>query len=145
MVLILIQVTEIWHLLLLKVSCLYWLLIFRLPSDVKKVFHPIICCALSADLAAFAFGYFSKSGLDPVLGIHLKQYSWFWLNNVIKCNKLESEILTTCTKYLPDTKLAFWVSWLILIFPILFVPSFWMWYFHQCANSWFLFLPCNFI
>ncbi|KAH9687206.1 Plastidal glycolate/glycerate translocator 1 [Citrus sinensis] len=38
-----------------------------LPSDVKKVFHPIICCALSADLAALAFGYLSKSGLDPVL------------------------------------------------------------------------------
>lgn len=42
---------------------------FRLPSDVKKVFHPIICCAVSADLAALAFGYFSRSGLDPVLGI----------------------------------------------------------------------------
>ena len=41
----------------------------RLPSDVKKVFHPIICCAVSADLAALAFGYFSRSGLDPVLGI----------------------------------------------------------------------------
>lgn len=40
----------------------------RLPSDVKKVFHPIICCALSADLAAVAFGYFSRLGLDPVLG-----------------------------------------------------------------------------
>ena len=43
---------------------------FRLPSGVKKVFHPIICCALSADLAALAFGYFSQSGLDPVLGPH---------------------------------------------------------------------------
>ncbi|MCH94469.1 plastidal glycolate/glycerate translocator 1 chloroplastic-like, partial [Trifolium medium] len=38
-----------------------------LPSNVKKVFHPIICCALSAVLTAFAFGYFSKLGLDPVL------------------------------------------------------------------------------
>ncbi|KAM3000676.1 hypothetical protein FF2_037055 [Malus domestica] len=45
------------------------------PSDVKKVFHPIICCALSADLAAFAFGYFSKSGLDPVLGSYLTKVS----------------------------------------------------------------------
>lgn len=42
---------------------------FRLPSNVKKVFHPIICCALSADLTAFAFGYLSKLGLDPVLGM----------------------------------------------------------------------------
>lgn len=42
--------------------------IFRLPGDIKKVFHPIICCALSADLAAFAYGYLSKMGLNPVLG-----------------------------------------------------------------------------
>ncbi|GFZ08725.1 membrane protein [Actinidia rufa] len=46
-----------------------------LPSDVKKVFHPIICCALSADLAAFAFGYFSRSGIDPVLGYYLTKVS----------------------------------------------------------------------
>ncbi|XP_050205816.1 plastidal glycolate/glycerate translocator 1, chloroplastic [Mercurialis annua] len=46
-----------------------------LPSAVKKVFHPIICCALSADLAAFAFGYVSKSGLDPVLGDYLTKAS----------------------------------------------------------------------
>lgn len=46
-----------------------------LPSDVKKVFHPIICCALSADLAALAFGYLSKSGLDPVLGNYLTKVS----------------------------------------------------------------------
>ncbi|KAG6636294.1 plastidal glycolate/glycerate translocator 1, chloroplastic [Carya illinoinensis] len=42
-----------------------------LPSGVKKVFHPIICCAVSADLAALAFGYLSRSGLDPVLGYYL--------------------------------------------------------------------------
>ena len=42
--------------------------VFRLPSGVKKIFHPIICCTLSADLAAFAFGHVSRSGLDPVLG-----------------------------------------------------------------------------
>jgi hypothetical protein len=48
---------------------------FRLPSDVKKVFHPIICCAVSADLAALAFGYLSQSGLDPILGI-LKSISF---------------------------------------------------------------------
>ncbi|KAH0974605.1 hypothetical protein GBA52_016504 [Prunus armeniaca] len=46
-----------------------------LPSAVKKVFHPIICCALSADLAALAFGYFSKSGLDSVLGSYLTKVS----------------------------------------------------------------------
>ncbi|KAM6556531.1 hypothetical protein CsatB_003550 [Cannabis sativa] len=46
-----------------------------LPSGVKKVFHPIICCALSADLAALAFGYFSRSGLDPVLGFYLTKVS----------------------------------------------------------------------
>lgn len=46
-----------------------------LPSDVKKVFHPIICCALSADLAALAFGCLSGSGLDPVLGNYLTKVS----------------------------------------------------------------------
>ncbi|KAL6549821.1 Plastidal glycolate/glycerate translocator 1, chloroplastic [Orobanche minor] len=42
-----------------------------LPSGVKKAFHPIICCALSADLAAFAYGQLSHSGLDHVLGYYL--------------------------------------------------------------------------
>ncbi|KAF7829165.1 plastidal glycolate/glycerate translocator 1, chloroplastic [Senna tora] len=46
-----------------------------LPSDVKKVFHPIICCALSADLAAFAFGYVSKLGFEPILGYYLTKAS----------------------------------------------------------------------
>ncbi|RVW90315.1 Plastidal glycolate/glycerate translocator 1, chloroplastic [Vitis vinifera] len=49
------------------------------PSTVKKVFHPIICCALSADLAALAFGYFSQSGLYPVLGPH-PTYSFSYLS-----------------------------------------------------------------
>ncbi|KAG2550201.1 plastidal glycolate/glycerate translocator 1, chloroplastic-like [Panicum virgatum] len=39
-----------------------------LPAGVKKVLHPIISCALSADLAAVAYGYLSGSGLDAVLG-----------------------------------------------------------------------------
>uniref|UniRef100_A0A0D9V1H6 Plastidal glycolate/glycerate translocator 1, chloroplastic n=1 Tax=Leersia perrieri TaxID=77586 RepID=A0A0D9V1H6_9ORYZ len=39
-----------------------------LPSGVKTVLHPIICCALSADLAAIAYGYLSRSGVDAVLG-----------------------------------------------------------------------------
>ena len=46
-----------------------------LPSALKKVFHPIICCALAADLAAFAFGYFSKSGFYPILGYYLTKVS----------------------------------------------------------------------
>ncbi|CAA0820431.1 Plastidal glycolate/glycerate translocator 1-chloroplastic [Striga hermonthica] len=47
----------------------------RLPSGVKMVFHPIICCALSADLAAYAYGQLSRSGLDPVLGYYLTKIS----------------------------------------------------------------------
>ncbi|XP_076916919.1 plastidal glycolate/glycerate translocator 1, chloroplastic-like isoform X2 [Bidens hawaiensis] len=46
-----------------------------LPSGLKKVFHPIICCALAADLAAFAFGYFSKLGFYPILGYYLTKVS----------------------------------------------------------------------
>uniref|UniRef100_A0A2P2JXK9 Uncharacterized protein n=2 Tax=Rhizophora mucronata TaxID=61149 RepID=A0A2P2JXK9_RHIMU len=46
-----------------------------LPSNVKKVFHPIISCALSADLAALVFGYLSRSGLDSVLGYYLTKVS----------------------------------------------------------------------
>ncbi|KAG8092684.1 hypothetical protein GUJ93_ZPchr0012g22002 [Zizania palustris] len=42
-----------------------------LPSGIKKVLHPIICCALSADLAAVAYGYLSRSGVDAVLGDYL--------------------------------------------------------------------------
>ncbi|KAM7256505.1 hypothetical protein ACFE04_012246 [Oxalis oulophora] len=45
------------------------------PAALKKVFHPIICCALSAELAAVAFGYLSGSGLDPVLGYYLTKAS----------------------------------------------------------------------
>ncbi|KAL0796038.1 hypothetical protein Bca101_067415 [Brassica carinata] len=41
-----------------------------LPSSIKKVFHPIICCALSSVLAALAFGYASGSGLDPLVKRH---------------------------------------------------------------------------
>ncbi|KAH6760904.1 membrane protein [Perilla frutescens var. frutescens] len=46
-----------------------------LPSGVKKVFHPIICCSLSADLAAYAYGHLSQSGLNPVLGYYLTKVS----------------------------------------------------------------------
>ncbi|XWS62242.1 hypothetical protein CRYUN_Cryun07bG0193500 [Craigia yunnanensis] len=47
-----------------------------LPSDVKKVLHPIICCALSADVAALAFAYFSQSGVGAVLGYYLTKVSY---------------------------------------------------------------------
>ncbi|XP_010518925.1 PREDICTED: plastidal glycolate/glycerate translocator 1, chloroplastic [Tarenaya hassleriana] len=56
---------------LLAATVLGYMVGSRLPSGVKKVFHPIICCALSAVLAALAFGYASGSGLDPVLGNYL--------------------------------------------------------------------------
>ncbi|CAA0812063.1 Plastidal glycolate/glycerate translocator 1-chloroplastic [Striga hermonthica] len=46
-----------------------------LPSGVKMVFHPIIFCALSADLAALAYGKLSHFGLDPVLGYYLTKDS----------------------------------------------------------------------
>ncbi|KAL1834387.1 hypothetical protein ACET3Z_004038 [Daucus carota] len=46
-----------------------------LPSGAKKVLHPIVCCALSADLAAYAFGYLSKSGIYPILGHYLTKVS----------------------------------------------------------------------
>ncbi|XP_059275567.1 plastidal glycolate/glycerate translocator 1, chloroplastic [Lycium ferocissimum] len=56
---------------LLSSTVLGYLVGSGLPSAIKKVFHPIICCAVSADLAAIAFGCLSKSGLDPVLGDYL--------------------------------------------------------------------------
>ncbi|KAK7367036.1 hypothetical protein VNO80_09042 [Phaseolus coccineus] len=46
-----------------------------LPSGLKKVFHPIIFCAASAELAAIALGFLSKSGLDAVLGYYLTNSS----------------------------------------------------------------------
>lgn len=46
-----------------------------LPSSVKKVLHPIIFCAASAEVTAVVFGFLSKSGLDPVLGYYLTNSS----------------------------------------------------------------------
>ncbi|KAG0474751.1 hypothetical protein HPP92_014437 [Vanilla planifolia] len=60
---------------LLAATILGYMLGSRLPSGVKKVFHPIVCCAVSADLAAAAFGYFSRSGFDAVLGYYLTKVS----------------------------------------------------------------------
>ncbi|KAF6995173.1 hypothetical protein CFC21_011723 [Triticum aestivum] len=42
-----------------------------LPSGIKKLLHPIICCALSANLSAVAYGYLSGSGIDAALGDYL--------------------------------------------------------------------------
>ncbi|OIV92962.1 hypothetical protein TanjilG_20624 [Lupinus angustifolius] len=47
----------------------------KLPSNVKKIVHPILFCSVSAILTAFVFGYISKSGLDPILGYYLTKSS----------------------------------------------------------------------
>ncbi|KAF8412895.1 hypothetical protein HHK36_000867 [Tetracentron sinense] len=60
---------------LLAATVLGYIVGSGLPSDVKKVFHPIICCALSADLAALAFGYFTQSGMNAILGFYLTKVS----------------------------------------------------------------------
>ncbi|KAF9617409.1 hypothetical protein IFM89_036330 [Coptis chinensis] len=57
------------------------ILICRLPSNVKKVLHPIISCTLSADLAAFAYGYFSQSGMDSVLACQET-----WSRDILFCD-----------------------------------------------------------
>ncbi|OAY66594.1 Plastidal glycolate/glycerate translocator 1, chloroplastic [Ananas comosus] len=49
---------------LLAATVLGYMIGSGLPSNVKQVFHPIICCAASADLAALAYGYLSRSGMD---------------------------------------------------------------------------------
>lgn len=60
---------------LLAATVLGYMVGSGLPSNVKKVFHPIICCALSADLTAYAFSYLSKSGFEPILGYYLTKAS----------------------------------------------------------------------
>ncbi|XP_042416457.1 plastidal glycolate/glycerate translocator 1, chloroplastic-like [Zingiber officinale] len=60
---------------LLAATVLGYMVGSGLPFNVKKVFHPIICCALSADLAAVTYGYFSKSSLDAVLADYLTKMS----------------------------------------------------------------------
>ncbi|CAO2838067.1 unnamed protein product [Amaranthus hypochondriacus] len=60
---------------LLAATVLGYMIGSGLPSVLKMLFHPIICCALAADLAAFAFGYISKSGIEPVLGYYLTKVS----------------------------------------------------------------------
>ncbi|KAL9230790.1 hypothetical protein vseg_006096 [Gypsophila vaccaria] len=60
---------------LLSATVLGYMIGTGLPSGLKMLLHPIICCALSADLAAFAFGYITNSGIDPVLGYYLTKVS----------------------------------------------------------------------
>lgn len=60
---------------LLAATVLGYMVGSRFPSAVKVIFHPIISCAFSADLAAIAYGYFSQSGLDAVLGNYLTKVS----------------------------------------------------------------------
>ena len=40
----------------------------RLPADAKKVLHPIITCAITADLAAYALGLATSKGFEAALG-----------------------------------------------------------------------------
>lgn len=56
---------------LLSATVLGYMVGTGLPAKVKNVFHPILCCAISADLAAIAYGYLSKSGTNTVLGYYL--------------------------------------------------------------------------
>ncbi|KAF7801473.1 plastidal glycolate/glycerate translocator 1, chloroplastic-like [Senna tora] len=60
---------------LLASTVLGYMLGSGLPSSVKMVFHPIICCTLSAELTALAFGWLSKLGLEPILGFYLTKES----------------------------------------------------------------------
>ncbi|BAT99709.1 hypothetical protein VIGAN_10121700 [Vigna angularis var. angularis] len=60
---------------LLASTVLGYMIGSRLPSSLKKVFHPIIFCAASAELAAIALGFLSKSGLDAVLGYYVTNSS----------------------------------------------------------------------
>lgn len=60
---------------LLSATVLGYMIGSGLPSGLKKLLHPIICCFLCADLAAFAFGYLSKTGIEPILGYYLTKAS----------------------------------------------------------------------
>lgn len=48
-----------------------------LPAAVKKVFHPIITCALTADLGAYALGVATGKGFE---------------NTLSKCSSLQSSV-----------------------------------------------------
>ena len=40
-----------------------------LPAQVKKVLHPIITCAVTADAAAYALGVATGKGFETTLGV----------------------------------------------------------------------------
>ncbi|KAH8940771.1 hypothetical protein BDL97_14G002300 [Sphagnum fallax] len=52
----------------LSATVLGYLLGSRLPADAKKVLHPIISCAITANLAAIALGFATHTGFKSTLG-----------------------------------------------------------------------------
>lgn len=56
---------------LLAATALGFILGSGFPPTAKKLLHPIITCALSADLAAFACGTFTGLGFESTLGAYL--------------------------------------------------------------------------
>ncbi|KAE8693190.1 Protein BASIC PENTACYSTEINE7 [Hibiscus syriacus] len=59
-------------------SILHDLFGVKLPSDVKMVFHPNICSALSADVAVFAFAYISHLGVgssNSLIAMKMRSFS----------------------------------------------------------------------
>eukprot|EP00252_Welwitschia_mirabilis_P019630 TRINITY_DN459_c0_g1_i2.p1 TRINITY_DN459_c0_g1~~TRINITY_DN459_c0_g1_i2.p1 ORF type:complete len:489 (-),score=56.99 TRINITY_DN459_c0_g1_i2:550-2016(-) len=56
---------------LLAATALGYIIGSGFPPTAKKLLHPIITCALSADLAAFAYGSFSGIGFKATLGSYL--------------------------------------------------------------------------
>lgn len=60
---------------LLSATALGFIIGSGLPSSTKKLLHPIIACALSAVLAAFACGTFTGLGFESTLGAYLTKSS----------------------------------------------------------------------
>ncbi|CAK9261328.1 unnamed protein product [Sphagnum jensenii] len=59
----------------LSATVLGYLLGSRLPADAKKVLHPIISCAITANLAAIALGFATHTGYKSTLGGYLTKSS----------------------------------------------------------------------
>ncbi|KAG0560853.1 hypothetical protein M758_9G019100 [Ceratodon purpureus] len=60
---------------LLAATVVGYLVGTSLPAAVKKVFHPIITCALTADLGAYALGMATGKGFEATLGGYLTKNS----------------------------------------------------------------------
>lgn len=60
---------------LLAATALGYIIGSGFPPSTKKLLHPIITCALSADLAAFACGTFTGLGFESTLGAYLTKSS----------------------------------------------------------------------